>query len=265
LKRIVFKKEDMYSNVDTRAGSVDKTPITRNITEPTRVAMFNDGAYMVRVTVNYIQDDLQKELKLNELILIGEHRSIFVPSTATFVRVRAHAIGSDSDRNVVDIQMEDVQNVHEICYLLAGSIFHPVADKTDHSVNNTVLSVTIIQRGFFVIYAKINYLQNRLQVEQKTTSVLIGQNHVFRLQTQPNDTISHIRVRIHAVGNTHNVVDEQFLQPTSSCYLITGSVFNPVFGYCAKDADYSKRGLDNDLYEQEREVSKQQQQYQQYN
>ena len=103
---------------------IDSTKPT--VLEPMRVAVFNDGAYMARLKVNFIQDDLQEEIVLDDDIGMGTERSIFVPATASYLWIRVHIVGDDGEQQLVDRQMIEVKQSSAQCYLLAGDLVRPL-------------------------------------------------------------------------------------------------------------------------------------------
>ncbi len=102
----------------------DSTPPP--IKDPVRISVFNDGNYHARVTLNYILDDLQAEQEFNRAIAPNQERHLFLPSSATHIRVRVREAGLLYNDYIVDEQIPDLVNLTEKCYLLAGTRSEPI-------------------------------------------------------------------------------------------------------------------------------------------
>jgi hypothetical protein len=90
---------------------------------------------------------------------------------------------------------------------------------------------------------KLNFLRNGLQDEFTTGSVLDGTNKVFRLQKSPTDVITYVRVRFHVAGTSKDFGDFQIKNPNGQnlCFVLSGTVFSPVYSICAANEDYSRK------------------------
>jgi len=95
------------------------------IDDPVRIAIFNAGEYDAHLIVNYILDDLQQEQQLGSDIKRGEHRSVFMPTTATYIRIRIVKMTAKNEF-ITDEQITELNGTTGFCYLLAHTKSHPV-------------------------------------------------------------------------------------------------------------------------------------------
>ncbi|UJR28952.1 hypothetical protein I4U23_010169 [Adineta vaga] len=107
----------------------------------------------------------------------------------------------------------------------------------------TLLNVTVIHRGFYLVTVKINYLRNGTQDEFETDSFFDGTNRVIPLQKNPSDIITYVRIRFHVVGSLSLFGDFQVIDPRSRdlCFVLSGTAFTPVYSICAPDEDYTRK------------------------
>jgi hypothetical protein len=119
------KKELSFNSTFTKY-SIIANPRPPIVKDPVRFSVFNDGNYHARLELNYILDDLQAEQVVNKAIVPTEERDLFLPSSATHIRVRVREAGLVYNDNIVDEQIPDLVNVTEKCYLLAGTRSEPI-------------------------------------------------------------------------------------------------------------------------------------------
>jgi hypothetical protein len=106
-----------------------------------------------------------------------------------------------------------------------------------------LMSLTVINRGFYSATVKINFLRNGIQDEYETKSFFYGKNKVFPLQKLRSDNITFVRIRFHVVGSAGLFGDFQVRDPTNKqlCFVLSGTAFTPVYSICAPDEDYSRK------------------------
>lgn len=102
------------------------TTIKSTIIDPVRFSVFNDGDYKATIKLNYIIDNLQEDQTVPELIISRQEQDLFLPQSATHIRIRVAVDGADYGDNIIDEQIHDLKNVTEKCYLLAGSTGIPM-------------------------------------------------------------------------------------------------------------------------------------------
>ncbi|CAF4107991.1 unnamed protein product [Adineta steineri] len=104
-----------------------------------------------------------------------------------------------------------------------------------------LLNITVHHRGFYYVSVKINYLRNGIQDEYETDSFFDGTNKVFPLQKDPADDIKYVRIRFHVSVSDDVFGDFQILDPKGAqlCFVLSGTIFSPVYSICAKGEDYS--------------------------
>jgi hypothetical protein len=90
---------------------------------------------------------------------------------------------------------------------------------------------------------KLNFLRNGLQDESATDSIADGTNEVFLLQKSPTDVITYLRIRFHVAGTSIDFGDVQVIHPDGQnlCFVLSGTVFSPVYSICAANEDYSRK------------------------
>jgi hypothetical protein len=96
-----------------------------SVEDPIRIAIFNAGEYDSHLIVNYITNNLQQEAQLQSDIKRGGHRSVFMPATATYIRIRIIAQNINNDL-IVDDQITSLNGETLFCYLLAHTKHSPV-------------------------------------------------------------------------------------------------------------------------------------------
>jgi hypothetical protein len=76
--------------------------------------------------LNYVLNGQQAEDEILSNIKPGQHRSLFVPAGATYVRVRVNQSDHHHDKVIIDEQIDDFTDSTGYCYLLAHDGSHPV-------------------------------------------------------------------------------------------------------------------------------------------
>ncbi|CAF0739738.1 unnamed protein product [Adineta steineri] len=123
---------------------------------------------------------------------------------------------------------------------------HSINDLSERKIHGApggapLLNITVHHRGFYYVSVKINYLRNGLQDEYETDSFFDGTNKVFPLQKNPTDDIKYVRIRFHVSVSDDVFGDFQILDPKGAelCFVLSGTIFSPVYSICAKGENYS--------------------------
>lgn len=103
--------------------------------------------------------------------------------------------------------------------------------------------MTVVQRGLYLASVKINFLRNGLQDEFESDSITDGHNRVFLLQNNSSDVIDHVRIRLSTVSPDKTIGDFQLVHPSADqlCYVLSGTIFHPVYSLCAPGENYARR------------------------
>lgn len=103
--------------------------------------------------------------------------------------------------------------------------------------------MTVVQRGLYLASVKINFLRNGLQDEFESDSITDGHNRVFLLQNNSSDVIDHVRIRLSTVSPHKTIGDFQLVHPAADqlCYVLSGTIFSPVYSLCALGENYARR------------------------
>jgi hypothetical protein len=105
---------------------IDDSPSTSIVQDPVRIAIFNAGDYSARIEVNYTFNNQQIEDESSSKIEKGQHRSIFLPKTATSIHIRVRESGIFQKKHIINEQIPDLTDSESLCYLLAYTSSHPV-------------------------------------------------------------------------------------------------------------------------------------------
>jgi len=130
-KRLLWQRQpsDFSSVVALEAERRQSNEVTTTLPplpEPVRIAIFNSGHYDAEGKINYVQDRRQIEIGTGSKIDEGRERSMFIPYSATNIRIRIRQADITDDKYILDIQLPNVQNKTELCYILAGTGNNPV-------------------------------------------------------------------------------------------------------------------------------------------
>ncbi|CAF1596797.1 unnamed protein product [Adineta ricciae] len=117
-------------NEDLKRAGGAPTPAKVNIyarlENPVRIALFNAGDYFAYLKLNFILNNLQDEQEIAVPIEKDSERDLLLPHNATHIRIRVDIQGYLKDQHFIDQQFRTLNNITEICYLLAGDRSRPI-------------------------------------------------------------------------------------------------------------------------------------------
>lgn len=100
--------------------------ISAGLEKPVRIALFNAGDYFAYLKLNFILNNLQDEQEIAVPIEKNFERDLLLPHNATHIRIRVNIQGYIKDQHFIDQQFRTLDNITEICYLLAGDRDRPI-------------------------------------------------------------------------------------------------------------------------------------------